>query len=75
MHFSGSLAVAQERSPKKMATIAKPVIKTKPVRVDLAPAVHKALKRAAADKDKSKAGLVRRIISEHFGFKDQNGGK
>jgi hypothetical protein len=52
-----------------MAAIAEP--KTKPVRVDLVPTVHKALRRKAADCDLSMAALARRIISEHLGFKDQ----
>ena len=43
-----------------MAPIAKPETKTKPVRVDLVPAVHKALRRAAADEDKSMAALPAR---------------
>ena len=58
-----------------MATIAEPATKTKPVRVDLVPAVHKALRRAAADEDKSMAALARKIISEHLGFADEGGGK
>jgi hypothetical protein len=45
--------------------------KTKPVRVDLLPMVHKALRRKAADCDMSMAALARKIISEHLGFKDQ----
>ena len=57
-----------------MATIAEPETKTKPVRVDLAPAVHKALRRAAAEQDKSMAALARKIIAEHLGFKDAEGG-
>jgi hypothetical protein len=56
-----------------MAAIAEP--KTKPVRVDLVPAVHKALRRKAADCDTSMAALARKIISEHLGFKDQENRK
>jgi hypothetical protein len=67
--------MASKRSPKKMAPIAEPATKTKPVRVDLVPAVHKALRRAAADEDKSMAALARKIISEHLGFADEGGGK
>ncbi len=67
--------MAPKRSPKKMATIAEPETKTKPVRVDLVPAVHKALRRAAADEDKSMAALARKIICEHLGFSDEGGGK
>lgn len=63
-----------QQSPKKMATIAEPEIKTKPVRVDLVPAVHKALRRKAADQDKSMAALARKIISEHLAFKDEGSG-
>ncbi len=64
-----------KQSPKKMATIADREIKSKPVRGDLLPAVHKALRRKAADQDKSMAALARKIISEHLGFKDEGGGK
>lgn len=67
--------MAQKRSPKKLATVAEPDPKTKPVRVDLAPAVHKALRRAAADEDKSMAALARKIICKHLGFSDEGGGK
>jgi hypothetical protein len=45
-------------------------IKTRPVRVDLKPPVHKALRKQAADEDMSMAALARKIISEHLGFKD-----
>jgi len=41
--------------------------KAKPVRVDLSPGVHKALRRAAAEHDMSMAALARKIISEHLG--------
>lgn len=47
--------------------------KSRPVRVDLTPAVHKALRKAAADEETSMAALARNIISERLGFKD--GGK
>jgi len=67
--------MAQKRSPKKMATIVEPETKTKPVRVDLAPAVHKALRRAAADQDMSMAALARKIICGHLGFSAEGGGK
>lgn len=63
--------MARKASPKEMATIAEPETKTKPVRVDLAPAVHKALRRAAADEDRSMAAPARKIICEHLGFKDE----
>jgi predicted HicB family RNase H-like nuclease len=58
-----------------MAPIAEPETKTKPVRVDLHPVVHKALRRAAANEDVSMAALARKIICEHLGFTDQGGGK
>ena len=58
-----------------MATVAEPETKTKPVRVDLVPAVHKALRRAAAEEDKSMAALARKIICEHLGFADEGGEK
>ncbi len=64
-----------KQSPNKMATIAEPEIKTKPVRVDLLPVVNKALRREAADQDRSTTALARKIISEHLGFKDEGGGK
>jgi predicted HicB family RNase H-like nuclease len=67
--------MAQKRSPKKMTTVVETEPKTKPVRVDLAPSVHKALRRAAADEDKSMAALARKIICEHLGFSDEGGGK
>jgi predicted HicB family RNase H-like nuclease len=45
-------------------------VKTKPVRVDLPPAVHKALRKEAAEKETSMAALARTIISEKLGFKN-----
>ena len=59
-----------KRSPKKMPArvsdytqpIAEPV--TKPVRVDLDPAVHHALRKAAADQNISMAALARRLIGQ-----------
>jgi plasmid stability protein len=65
--------MATKRSPKKMPTTVEPEIKTKPVRVDLLPAVHKALRLKAAGHDESMAAMARRIISEHLGFKDKGG--
>jgi hypothetical protein len=35
------------------------------------PTVHKALRKAAADKETSMAALARQIISERLGFKDE----
>ena len=72
--------MARKQGPKTMPATAetKPVIaetKTKPVRVDLAPAVHKALRLKAAGCDMSMAALARKVISEHLGFKDAEGGK
>jgi hypothetical protein len=58
-----------------MATIAEPETKSKPVRVDLVPTVHKALRLKAAGQDKSTAALARKLISEHLGFEDEGGGK
>lgn len=55
-----------KRSPKKVQAIVEP--KTKPVRVDLAPAVHKALRREAAELDISMAALARRVIAERYGL-------
>ena len=48
-----------KRSPKKMPVSVEAEPETKPVPVDLAPAVHKALRRAAAEEDKSMAALPR----------------
>jgi hypothetical protein len=45
--------------------------KRRPVRVDLLPAVHKALRKEAAELETSMAMLARTIISEKLGFKDQ----
>lgn len=45
----------------------------RPVRADLRPAVHEALRKKAADLEVSMAALARRIISEHLGFKDEGG--
>lgn len=42
--------------------------KAKPVRLDLVPAVHKALRREAAELDISMAALARRVVSERYGF-------
>jgi predicted HicB family RNase H-like nuclease len=46
-------------------------IKSKPVRVDLDPAVHKALRKKAADQEVSMALLARTIITRELGFKTQ----
>ena len=61
------MAVKREQKQTPEAADAK----TRPVRVDLRPPVHKALRKTAADKDMSMAALARRIISEHLGFKDE----
>ena len=61
--------MAQKRSPKKMPAIAEPETETKPVRVDLLPAVHKALRRAAAEEVKSMAALARRSSPSILGSK------
>jgi hypothetical protein len=45
-------------------------VKTRPVRVDLMPPVHKALRKAAAENETSMAALARKIISEQLGFRD-----
>lgn len=63
---------ARERSRETMAATTEP--KTKPVRVDLVPAVHKALRRKAADCEMSMAALARKIIAEHLGFTDETRG-
>jgi plasmid stability protein len=53
---------------------AKPAVsepETKPVRVDLDPAVHKALRKKAADHEVSMAKLARTIITRELGFKTE----
>jgi hypothetical protein len=55
-----------KRSRKNVQVTAEP--KVKPVRLDLVPAVHKALRREAAELDLSMAALARRVISERYGF-------
>jgi hypothetical protein len=64
-----------ERSPKKMATIAGPEERPKPVRVDLLPAVHKELRGAAADEEMSMAGLARKLVEEYVTKRAKGGGK
>ena len=54
--------MAPKRSPKTMPATAEP--KTKPVRVDLDPAIHHALRKAAADQNISMAASARKLISE-----------
>jgi hypothetical protein len=66
--------MARKQGPKTKPPAAAGT-KTKPVRVDLIPAVHKALRRKAADCDMSMAALSRKIISEHLGFRDAEGRK
>jgi hypothetical protein len=44
---------------------------TKPVRVDLDPVVHKALRKKAADQEVSMARLARTIITRELGFKTE----
>ena len=60
-----------KRSPKKMPAIANP--KTKPVRVDLDPDIHHALRKVAADQNVSMAAFARKLISDEmcrrFGWK------
>jgi hypothetical protein len=60
--------MAVKRASKQVEDVAE--VKTRPVRVDLLPQVHKALRKAAADKETSMAALARKIISEQLGFKD-----
>lgn len=55
---------------RSISAFAAPEVKTRPVRVDLRPVVHKALRKAAAEKETSMAALARQIISEQLGFKD-----
>ena len=60
-----------KRSPKKMIATEEP--KTKPVRVDLDPAIHHALRKAAADQNISMAALARKLI--HQAMTGKKGGK
>jgi hypothetical protein len=64
-----------KRSPEKVPTIAEPETTTRPVRVDLAPAAHKALLLDATGRDQNIAASARRIGSEHLGFNYEGGGK
>ena len=67
--------MAPDRKPKNMATIAEPDGKTKPVRVDLSPAVHKELRKAAADEEISMAALARKVVEEYVARRAKGGGK
>jgi predicted HicB family RNase H-like nuclease len=58
-----------------MAAIAVPETKTKPVRVDLWPAVHKELRKAAADQEVSMAPLARKVVEEYVAKRAKGGGK
>jgi hypothetical protein len=58
-----------------MATIAEPDEKTKPVRVDLSPVVHKELRKAAADQEMSMAALARKVVEEYVAKRVKGGGK
>ena len=69
------VAMATKRSTKKMPATVEAETKLKPVRVDLEPAIHKALRMKAAAQDMSMAALARKIISEQMGFKDHGGAK
>lgn len=57
------------KKEKPVQTTAEPTLK--PVRVDLERAVHKALRKAAAEAETSMAALARRIIAEHLGFEEE----
>ena len=59
-----------------MATIAKLAMKTKtkPVRVDLSPAVHSEL-RMVADEEISMAALARKVVEEYVAKRTKGGGK
>ena len=54
--------MAPKRSPKKMPATAE--AETKPVRVDLPAAIHKELRKAAADQEMSMAALARKLVIE-----------
>jgi hypothetical protein len=45
-------------------------VKTKPVRVDLPPVVHKALRKEAAERETSMAALARTMITLALGFEE-----
>jgi predicted HicB family RNase H-like nuclease len=59
--------MAKRTAPKPSA----PDADAKPVRVDLDPAVHKALRKKAADQEVSMAKLARTIITRELGFKTE----
>jgi len=56
-----------------MQTTAEPT--TKPVRLDLTPDVHRLLRLAAAEADKSMASYAREIIEEHLHQNEKPKGK
>jgi hypothetical protein len=58
-----------------MPATAEPEVKTKPVRVDLSPAVHKELRKAAADEEMSMAALARKLVIEALAKRPKGGGK
>jgi hypothetical protein len=67
--------MASKRSPKTMPATAEPEVKTKPVRVDLPPAVHKGLRKAAAEDEMSMAALARKVVEEYVAKRTKGGGK
>jgi predicted HicB family RNase H-like nuclease len=58
-----------------MPATAEPEMRTKPVRVDLSPAVHKELRRAAADQEMSMAALARKVVEEYVARRAKDGAK
>jgi hypothetical protein len=67
--------MAPNRNPKIIATAAEPDGKTKSVRVDRSPAVHKEFRRAAADQEMSMAALARKVAEEYVAKRVKGGGK
>lgn len=57
------------RRPKKVEATADP--KVKPIRLDLDPKVHKALRMKAAERDMSMAALARLVIAQYLGIDDE----
>jgi hypothetical protein len=70
----GVATMPDKRRDKKVPAVAEEV-ETKPVRVELAPEIHGALRRVAAEEGLSMAALARRIISEYAQENDPRRGR
>ena len=58
------MAKKREESSEMPATSAEPVIKTKPVRLDLTPEVHQMLRVVAAEQGKPMAVFARELVEQ-----------